>query len=222
MKRVLALVVLFALGGCSLPQWRVFQKTVPRDEGPTQAQVESQRRAAALIVDLSADPTANPIARIGEIHAVAVPLSASLGEPLKRATVFEVPQVIAASRAALLEEQAKAEKWREFARKYGGKELEDTGINLAGPAGLIGLVAVVAACVACPALGYLLLRVVPLLWSFFSRTTSAVAELAKDNPDAATALASKLSAKMDAAHKRLVKLRAERISDIVVSKPTAA
>ncbi len=55
----------------------------------------------------------------------------------------------------------------------------------------------------------------PLLWGFFRRTTTAVAEFAKEHPEAGKQLAGKLSDKMDQAHKLLVKRRARRISDIV-------
>lgn len=218
LAHVLLVMLIFAQTGCALPQWRVFQKKIdPKLAEKPAAQIEAEKRSAALIADLSATPSANPVARIAEIHAIAVPLSASLGEPLKRATVFEAPAVIAESRAGLLAAQARAEQWKTFARKYAGTPLEDTGLNLAGPAGLLGVVGIAAACIACPAFGYLLLRVLPLLWGFFSRTTSAVAEFAQANPQAATELADTLSIKMDAAHKALVKRHARRISDLVPS-----
>ena len=203
----IAVVLLLLLCGCSLPQWRVFQKTVPTDTGPAPAVIESQRRAAALIVDLSASLSADPGKQMADIHAVAVPLSVSLGEPLKRATVFQAPDVVASLRKSSLDAQAKAEKWREFARKHGGAPIEGTGVNLAGPAGLLGLIAVVAACIAFPPIGYVLLRALPVLWGFFRSTTSAISEFTTANPDEGERLKLTLSRKMDAAHKRLVKTR---------------
>ena len=203
----IAVVLLLLLCGCSLPQWRVFQKTVPTDTGPAPAVVESQRRAAALIVDLSASLSADPAKQVSDIHAVAVPLSVSLGEPLKRATVFQAPDVVASLRKSSLDAQAKAEKWRVFARKHGGTPLEGTGINLAGPTGFLALIAVVAACVAFPPIGYVLLRALPVLWGFFRSTTSAISEFTTSNPDEGERLKLTLSRKMDAAHKRLVKTR---------------
>ena len=203
----IAVVLLLLLCGCSLPQWRVFQKTVPTDTGPAPAVIESQRRAAALIVDLSASLSADPAKQVSDIHAVAVPLSVSLGEPLKRATVFQAPDVVASLRKSSLDAQAKAEKWREFARKHGGAPIEGTGVNLAGPAGLLGLIAVVAACIAFPPIGYVLLRALPVLWGFFRSTTSAISEFTTANPDEGERLKLTLSRKMDAAHKRLVKTR---------------
>jgi hypothetical protein len=203
----IAVCLLLLLCGCSLPQWRVFQKTVPTDTGPAPAVIESQRRAAALIVDLSASLSADPARQVSDIHAVAVPLSVSLGEPLKRATVFQAPDVVASLRKSSLDAQAKAEKWREFARKHGGTPLEGTGVNLAGPAGLLGLIAVVALCVIFPPVGYLLLRALPVLWGFFRSTTSAISEFTTANPDEGERLKLTLSRKMDAAHKRLVKTR---------------
>ena len=194
-------------GGCSLTEWRIGQKKVPADVGPSVQTVESQRRAAALIVDLSASLSADPAKQVADIHAVAVPLSVSLGEPLKRATVFQAPDVVAALRKSSLDAQAKAEKWREFSQKYAGTPLEGTGINLAGPAGLLGLIGVVAACVAFPPIGYILLRALPVLWGFFRSTTSAISEFTASNPDEGERLKLTLSRKMDAAHKRLVKTR---------------
>ena len=203
----IAVCLLLLLCGCSLPQWRVFQKTVPTDAGPAPAVVESQRRAAALIVDLSASLSADPAKQVSDIHAVAVPLSVSLGEPLKRATVFQAPDVVAALRKSSLDAQAKAEKWRAFSVKYAGTPLEGTGVNLAGPAGLLGLIGVIAACVAFPPVAYLLLRALPVLWGFFRSTTSAISEFTTANPDEGERLKLTLSRKMDAAHKRLVRTR---------------
>lgn len=204
----IAVVLLAVLcGGCSLPQWRVFQKTVPTDTGPAPAVIESQRRAAALIVDLSASLSADPGKQVADIHAVAVPLSVSIGEPLKRATVFQAPDVVASLRKSSLDAQAKAEKWREFARKYAGTPLEGTGVNLAGPTGIVALIAVIALCVIFPPVGYLLLRALPVLWGFFRATTSAISEFTASNPDEGERLKLTLSRKMDAAHKRLVKTR---------------
>jgi hypothetical protein len=194
-----------------MPQWRVGQKTVPVDAGPSVQAVESQRRAAALIVDLSASLSSDPGKQVADIHAVAVPLSVSLGEPLKRATVFQAPDVVTALRKSSLDAQAKADKWREFSRKYAGTPLEGTGVNLAGPAGLLGLIGVIAACVAFPPIGYLLLRALPVLWGFFRSTTGAVAEFAASNPDKAQELKNTLSRKMDLAHKKLVKVRGVKI-----------
>jgi hypothetical protein len=203
----LALCLLALLCGCSLPQWRVGQKVVPVDAGPSVQAVESQRRAAALIVDLSASLSADPGKQVADIHAVAVPLSVSLGEPLKRATVFQAPDVVTALRKSSLDAQAKADKWREFARKHAGTALEGTGVNLAGPAGLLGLIGVIAACIAFPPIGYILLRALPVLWGFFRSTTSAISEFTASNPDEGERLKLTLSRKMDAAHKRLVKTR---------------
>jgi len=207
----IALCLLALLCGCSMPQWRVGQKTVPVDAGPSVQAVESQRRAAALIVDLSASLSSDPGKQVADIHAVAVPLSVSLGEPLKRATVFQAPDVVTALRKSSLDAQAKADKWREFSRKYAGTPLEGTGVNLAGPAGLLGLIGVIAACVAFPPIGYLLLRALPVLWGFFRSTTGAVAEFAASNPDKAQELKNTLSRKMDLAHKKLVKVRGVKI-----------
>ena len=202
------LLVALCLGGCSMPQWRIGQKTVPLDAGPSVQSVEAQRRAAALIVDLSASVSSDPGKQLGEIHAVAVPLSVSLGEPLKRATVFQAPDVVTSLRKSTLDAQAKADKWRDFSKKYAGVPLEGTGVNLAGPAGLLGLIGVIALCVAFPPIGYILLRALPVLWGFFRATTNGVSNFVAANPEAGADLKAQLSRKLDASHKRLVKIRA--------------
>lgn len=73
---VFALFVVAALApGCALPQWRVGQaKLDPKLAEKPPAQAEAERRAAALLVDLSATPTANPVGRIAQIHADGVNL----------------------------------------------------------------------------------------------------------------------------------------------------
>ena len=210
----LVLFSILLLSGCAFPQWRVGQKTVPVDTGPSAQAVEAQRRSAALIVDLSATPTADPVGRIAEIHSVAVPLSASLGEPLKRAKAFELPMVNGATQAAVREAQAKAEKWKTFSRKYGGTPLEDTGINLAGPAGALGLIGVIALCIAVPPIGYVLLRMLPVLWGYFRSSTNGIANFIATRPEAAEDLKANLTRKMDASHKALVKLRGLRADPV--------
>lgn len=204
----IAVVLLAVLcGGCSLPNWRVFQKTVPTDAGPTPAVIEAQRAGAKFIERKSAAPEANPTKQLAAIHAVAQPLSRSLGEPAKPIADDDTRRTIEGLERATIDAQAKAEKWREFARKYAGTPLEGTGINLAGPTGILALIAVIAACVAFPPIGYILLRALPVLWGFFRSTTSAISEFTASNPDEGERLKLTLSRKMDAAHKRLVKTR---------------
>ena len=204
----LAAFVVLAGAGCTLPQWRVFQKTVPSDTAKPAAQIEGERRAASYIAKRSAPPVANPGAAVADIHAAATGLTASLGEPAQPVTVADLAQVVESLRAANRAKDAQLDRWKEFGRKYAGKPLEETGINLAGPAGLLALAGIVAACIACPALGYILLRVLPILWGFFKAATAAVSDFTTTNPDAGANLKNVLSRKMDSAHKRLVRVRA--------------
>ena len=203
----IAVCLLLLLCGCSLPNWRVWQKTVPTDTGPAPAVIEAQRQGARFIERKSAAPEANPTKQLAAIHAVAQPLSRSLGEPAKPVADDDTRRTIEGLERATIDAQAKAEKWREFARKYAGTPLEGTGVNLAGPTGILALIAVIAACVAFPPIGYLLLRALPVLWGFFRSTTSAISEFTASNPDEGERLKLTLSRKMDAAHKRLVKTR---------------
>lgn len=192
--------------GCSMPKWQVFQKKIEAKDGQKpQIMVEAERRAAKFLAFKSRVVEANPAKQIAEINAVAEPLSESLGEPKEVVTVTEDKDaVIADLRAGVLSQQKQADKWKEFALKYAGKPIEDTGINLAGPAGLLGLVLLIAACIAFPPIGWAILRALPLLWGCFRRMTAAVNELATSNPDAADQLKAKLSVQMDKAHKKLV------------------
>jgi len=210
----LAAVIVWAffISGCTMAQWRVFQKKVEGKDGEKPAaQVEGEKRAAAYIVARTTPPVPDPAAAVQDVNQVATGLSASLGQPAKPVTLEDKDAVIASLTAGLKAKDAQLDKWREFARRYNGKPLEDTGINLAGPAGILGLVAVIAACIFVPGFGYVLLRMLPLLWSFFRRTTEAVADFAKARPDAGKELAGKLAEKMDKAHKRLVRARADKL-----------
>lgn len=206
---VLGIVALSA--GCALPQWRVFQAKVDPAAGQKpDAQVEGEKRAAAYLVARTTPPVVDPPAAVADAHQVASRLSASLGPPAEpvTASVDDRDSVIASLRAGLEAKEKQIDQWRAFARKYAGKPIEDTGINLAGPAGVLALAAVVAACIAFPVLGHLLLRVLPVLWGYFSRTTEAIHDFASARPDAAKELAAELSRKMDTAHKKLVRVRA--------------
>ena len=144
------------------------------------------------------------------IHAVAVPLSSSLGQPKTAAAPADQALVIAELRQGVLAEQQRAEQWKAFAKKHAGKPIEGTGLNLAGPAGLLALAGIAAACIAFPAFGYLLLRVVPILWGYFTQTTAAIGGFVAERKDAGEDLKLKLSRKMDGAQKRLVRLRYAR------------
>lgn len=207
---------LCAVSSCALPQWRVFQKKIdPKVAEKPAAQIEAERRAAAYLRDVSAAPAPDTVAQVAQIHSVAMPLASSLGEPKSPVTPADQAAIIAELRAGKLAEQKKAEQWKAFAQKYAGQPLEDTGINLAGPAGLLALAGVVAACIACPAFGYMLLRMLPLLWGYFRRTTSAVSEFAAAHPAAGEQLKATLSRKMDTAHKTLV--QRHKVSAAVVS-----
>jgi hypothetical protein len=201
----------FFVSGCQVVQWRVFQKKVDGKDGEKPAaQVEGEKRAAAYIVARTTPPVADPAKAVQDVNQVATGLSSSLGQPAKPVAMEDKDAVIASLRQGLAAKDAQLDKWREFARRYNGKPLEDTGINLAGPAGLLGLVAVIAACIFVPGFGYVLLRLLPVLWAALKRSVSAVEALASKAPEAVAAIKSALPQKEDAARKavRLAKRRA--------------
>lgn len=215
MNRIAAILlvgIVAAAVGCSLPNWRVFQKKVDgRDAEQPKEQTEGQRRAAAYIKAVTTPPVADPAKTVEDVHEVAAGLSASLGEPEHPVKAEDKDAVLKSLRAALQSKEEQLERWKAFGRRYAGTPLEDTGINLAGPAGLALLAGGIALCVAFPPVGYLLLRVLPILWGYFRRTTTAIGEFCRTEPDAGGKLAATLRAKMDEAHKRLVRKRAAKV-----------
>lgn len=187
---------------------RIFQTKVDPALGKKPlTQIVAEQQAAEYIASVSAAPAADPVAQVAKIHAVAAPLSESLGIPKTPTTAADSERIIAALRAGKLAEQDRAEKWRAFALKYGGKPIEGTGINLAGTAGIVGFVLVVAAVVAFPPLGYILLRVLPLLWGYFKQTSAAIEHFVASGRDPDEKLRGELSSKMDQAQKTLIRRR---------------
>lgn len=181
---VVVLSIVFFAVGCSAPRWFVGQKKVPTDVATPAATTQGQKRAAKYIANATRPPVANAPAVVVDVHEVAVGLSASLGEPDKPVTLDDRAAVIESLAAGLRAKDAQLERWREFGRKYGGKPLEDTGINLAGPAGFLGLLAVVVACVFVPGFGWVLLRLLPVLWSALKQAARALESVARAAPEA--------------------------------------
>lgn len=211
----LALVVIvawaFFVAGCQVAQWRVFQKKVdPKMADTPAAQTEGQKRAAAYIVARTTPPVADPIVAVQDVHQVATGLSASLGQPAKPVTVEDKDAVIASLRAGLAAKDAQLERWKKFARDYANKPIEDTGINLAGPAGVLAFAGVIAACIFVPGFGYVLLRLLPVLWSALKRAVGLVEAAARKAPDVVAELKQALPQKEDGARKaiRIAKPRA--------------
>jgi hypothetical protein len=199
-------LIVVCFGACSLPQWRVFQKKVEGKaaEKPG-AQIEGEKRAAAFIRNLTAPPVANPAAAVADVHAVAVDLSASLGEPERLAKAEDKDAVIADLRSGLRAKERQLDQWKAFGRKYAGVALEDTGFNMAGPAGFAALIGIAVLCVACPTLPWLLLRVVPRLYGALRSTAVGIEAAVKRHPAATAPVLASLSRKQDRSHKELLK-----------------
>lgn len=221
---VLGIVALSA--GCALPDWRVFQAKVDAKaaEKP-KAQVEGEKRAAAYLVARTTPPVVDPPAAVADAHQVASGLAASLGPPAEpvTASVDDRDSVIASLRAGLEAKEKQIDQWRAFARKYAGKPLEDTGINLAGPAGVLALAGVVAACIAVPGLGWALLRIIPVLFGMVKRMTAGIESYARDMPEEGERLkAAYLGRKMDTLDKRVVKAAKKRLRPEDITSTTRA
>lgn len=202
----LLILAVLSLVGCSLPSWRVGQKTIdPALAEKPASQIEAERAAAEFIELKSAVPEADTVLQLQAIHAVASPLSASLGEPLKPVTIDDRDAVISALQKGILAEQKKTEAWKAFARKYAGKEIEGTGVELAGIGGGLGLLALVAACILVPGFGSLVLFVIKRLRGTVQQFAQGVEEFAAEHPAKAAELKEYLSSAMDRPAKAIVK-----------------
>lgn len=218
MKRSLAVAFLCSLiaclFGCSLlPEWRVFQKKVPATltEKP-KAQAEGERQAAAFIRQQTTPPVPDPVKAVARVYPVAAALSASLGEPLQAIEGDDPAKTLETLRQGLIAKETQLEAWKAFGRKYAGKELEGTGFDLAGPAGLVAIVGLAAAVIMCPAVGWVLLRVIPVLWGMIRRIMTGVENFAVENPDAAGRLKEGyLSRTMNEVDKKIIKRRKAKL-----------
>jgi hypothetical protein len=205
---VVGFTAAFFVSGCQFAQWRVFEKKVDGKDAVKPAhQVEGEKRAAAYIVARTTPPVADPAGAVQDVNHVAVGLSASLGVPDKPVAVEDKAAVVAALTAGLKAKEAQLEKWREFGRKYAGKPLEDTGINLAGPAGLLAVAGVAAACIFVPGFGWVLLRLLPVLWGALRRAVGLVEAAAEKAPELISELKQGLPSKEDAARKIIRKAK---------------
>jgi hypothetical protein len=202
-KKAVALAFLFLLSGCLLPEARVFQKKVPVEQASPEI-LEGQRQGADYIEQRSASPGADPIKTIEEIHAVAAPLSASLGEPAKKVTVNDGDAVLASLKKALIAEQKRADEWKKFSQKYGGTQLEGTGIDLAAPGALLGVGTLVALFIFVPGTLSVALFVIRRLRLTLQQTVKSVEEFAAENPEAAASLKARQSSNLDRAEKAIV------------------
>lgn len=198
---LLVIAWLAFITGCSFAQWRVFQKKVPTETAAPAEQIEGQRRAAAYIAKRTASPVVNAPAVVADVHDVAVSLSASLGEPAKPVAAEDREAVVKSLSAGLRAKEEQLERWKAFGRKYGGQPIEGTGINLAGPAGLLGLLATIAACVFIPGFGWMLLRLIPVLWAAVKRGAQALERLGTSAPAALAEVKAALPQREDAARK---------------------
>jgi len=213
----LALVAVVAwavfVSGCQVAQWRVLQKKVDGADGvKPAAQVEGEKRAAAYIVARTTPPVADPAVAVQDVNQVATGLSSSLGQPATPVTTADRDAAIATLTAGLKAKDAQLDKWRAFGRKHAGVALEDTGINLAGPAGLLAFAGVIAACIFVPGFGYVLLRLVPVLWGMVKRMAAGIESFAADAPAQGKVLKEAyLSRKMNEVDKRIVKQRKKAI-----------
>ncbi len=209
---VAALVVVFiwiAFVTCGCSPVRIFEKKVPvADSVSPVAQIEGQRQAAAYIAKRTAPPVANAPAAVADVHEVAVSLSASLGEPERPVEIDDRAAVISALGAGLREKEKQLERWKAFGRKYGGQPIEGTGINLAAGALWLWILAIVAACVFIPGFGWVLLRLVPVLWSAVKRGAVALEHVASMAPAAVAEAKAELPQAEDAVRKIIRRAKA--------------
>lgn len=221
--RLLVVVALLGLTSCSLlPSLRIFQKKIDPSlaEKPKQ-QVEAERRGAKLIEVKSAAPAPDAVRQVAEIHAIAVPLSASLGEPAQPVRLEDQAEVIAGLEKGLLAAQKKADAWKALARKYAGHTIEGTGLDIAPVGGGFGLLLLVAGCIFVPGFGSLVLFVIRRLRGTVQQVAQGIEQFKAANPDQADALGQFLGTAMDSTHKAIVDREKQFIDWVKVTKAAA-
>jgi hypothetical protein len=206
MNRAWILLLVLLAGCAALPEWRVGKKKVdPTLAEKPPEQIEAERRAAKYLSlrSLMIEPDARQ--QLMDIHNVAEPLSASLGEPKKPVAIEDKDAIIAELRAGRLADQKKADAWKAFAKKYAGQPIEGTGVDLAPWGGGLSLVLIVAACVFVPGFGTLVLFVIRRLRGTVQQMAQGVEEFAVEHPEKAEELKEYLSSAMDKGTKAIVK-----------------
>lgn len=191
-----------ALAGCALlPQWRVFQAKVPPPVVKGLAQTEFERRAAELLAARLEQPVA--------LQPVARQLSASLGAPQKPITEPDTGKAagiaVAELRLGQAQMQAQLATLNRRLATYQGKEIEGTGLNLAGPAGLLGIAGVVALGIFVPGFLTFLLFVIRRLRATIQQMAQAREEHRIAFPKAAKELDEWSTSAMDRFAKKIVK-----------------
>jgi hypothetical protein len=220
---ILVAVVLM-LTGCTVPQWRVFQKTIPAPVAKSDEQVEGERQAADLIAKTIEEPVA--------LKPVAQGLSESLGKPAKPLdhTTVAVSSERAVKRleTGVVELRNAREKQDAFLERYQGMEIENTGVNLFGGSVFLSMAAVVALCIFVPGFGSLVLFMIRRMHAAGKQVVEGIEQFKHAEPDKAAELQEWLSAHMDQAAKAQVKAMRnnlskqakENISEIVAQRQT--
>lgn len=223
MKRLSTILLAFCLAmfaGCAAV--RVFQKKVPTNTEKPPVQVEAEKSAAELIQLITTPPVKNPEKVVGDVHEIATGLSNSLGKPEVPVKLEDQSRVIADLRNGLLAKDKQLEAWKAFGRKYAGKELEGTGVDLGPWLGTGGLIGVIALCIFVPGAGFVILRVVPVLWGMVRRMATGVEAFAVAMPAEGDKLKHAfLDRSMNEIDKTIVKKRKKKIPEATVQKLAA-
>jgi hypothetical protein len=188
--------------------------------GKPAEQLEAERVAA----DFIAQRIENPL----ELAPVASALSSSIGAPEKpvKANV-DTPTAAGIVRSQLLEgiseEQEARDKLNKALSKYGGMDIEGTGIDLGGPGFLLGLLALGALTIFVPGFASLLIYVLKRIFDTWRGTTKqivqAVEEYKVKHPEEGEKLKLYLSQVMDSGSKEIVRkirqkeLNSERLTE---------
>ncbi len=210
-------IITAALTGCF--HKRVFQKTVPENVEKPAVQVEGEKRAASFIKTVTKPPVANPVEVVAAVHEVATELSSSLGAPKVEPTWADLHKIIAELRQANLAKDKQLEAWKAFGRKYAGKTIQGTGFDLGPFLGIGGMVGVVALCIFVPGVGFVLIRVVPVLWGMVRRMAIGIEGFAHDMPAEGEKLKQLyLGRKMNEVDKRIIKAKKKKIPHSVIEE----
>ena len=205
-KTPLAFIPLIALlPGCGLVQSkRIFQDEV---RAPVINTITEDVKAAAKYLDRELTPANAPAAT----DAVADALSDRVGPPA--AALAAPPQITTDLREAHNDLTHRRDDLNQWLHKRQGTELEGTGFSILGAGGFLLILALIPILLLVPALIPLVIQLVQtiagtsrnVLKATLKSTTTAIDDWKKDHPDQAQKLLDKLSIKMDAREKTLIK-----------------
>lgn len=197
---LVGLLVLLGFSGCfSVPEKRLFQAKVPALPKPHPEKIEAERQASEYLVNrVTALPEPEP-----DLQTVSIALASSLGIAEQAPETAE--EVVTNLRTGQVKDRKELARFETKIERYKGKEIEDTGINVAPGLGVGMITLLVLACIFVPGFGSLLIFVFKRLRGTTQQIVKSIAEFEKADPENSAKLKSYLSSNMDRGQKLLVR-----------------